>query len=131
MAFSLESRTPFLDHRLVEYTLSMPSRCKIRNGETKYILRQVMKGLLPEPIRKRKDKIGFETPQDEWFRTPDFQALINEILNSESFQNRGFIYSKKALDLYSKHLKKEINISKEIWKWIHLELWFREFIDKK
>jgi len=74
MAFSLESRTPFLDHRLVEYTLSMPSRCKIRNGETKYILRQVMKGLLPEPIRKRKDKIGFETPQDEWFRTPDFQA---------------------------------------------------------
>ena len=97
MAFSLESRTPFLDHRLVEYTLSMPSRCKIRNGETKYILRQVMKGLLPEPIRKRKDKIGFETPQDEWFRTPDFQALINEILNIESFQNRGFIYSKKAL----------------------------------
>ena len=90
-----------------------------------------MTGLLPEPIRKRKDKIGFETPQDEWFRTPDFQALINEILNSESFQNRGFIYSKKALDLYSKHLKKEINISKEIWKWIHLELWFREFIDKK
>lgn len=130
MAFSLESRTPFLDYRLVEYALSMPSDYKIRNGETKYVLRQAMKGLLPEAIRKRNDKIGFETPQDEWFRTKEFQSLIVEILNSETFRNRGFINPQKAVDLYSKHLKEEVNISKEIWKWIHLELWFREFIDK-
>ncbi|NMB36520.1 MAG: asparagine synthase (glutamine-hydrolyzing) [Bacteroidales bacterium] len=131
MAFSLESRTPFLDYRLVEYTLSTPSEYKIRNGETKYILRQAMKGLLPEQIRKRRDKIGFETPQDQWFRTPEFQTLISDILNSESFRNRRIINPQKALNLYSKHLKKEINISKDIWKWIHLELWFREFIDKE
>jgi len=131
MAFSLESRTPFLDYRLVEYTLSLPSAYKIRNGETKYVLRQSMKGLLPEIIRKRNDKIGFATPQDKWFRTKEFQSLINDLLNSETFRNRGFINPQKALDLYSKHLKEEVNISKEIWKWIHLELWFREFIDKK
>ena len=131
MAFSLESRTPFLDYRLVEYTLSTPSELKIRNGETKYILREAMKGILPEKIRKRKDKIGFETPQDKWFRTQDFQTLINEILNSDSFHNRGLVNPQKALDMYSKHLKNEINISKDIWKWIHLELWFREFIDKE
>lgn len=131
MAFSLESRTPFLDYRLVEYTLSTPSEHKIRNGETKYILREAMKGILPEIIRKRKDKIGFETPQDKWFRTQDFQTLINEILNSDSFHNRGLVNPQKALDMYSKHLKNEINISKDIWKWVHLELWFREFIDKE
>ena len=86
---------------------------------------------MPEIIRKRNDKIGFATPQDKWFRTKEFQSLINDLLNSETFRNRGFINPQKALDLYSKHLKEEVNISKEIWKWIHLELWFREFIDKK
>ena len=131
MAFSLESRTPFLDYRLVEYTLSLPSEYKIRNGETKFVLREAMKGILPETIRKRHDKVGFETPQDKWFRNPDFQNLIYEVLNSETFENRGFINPKKARELYEKHLKKEINISKHIWKWVHLEMWFREFIDKK
>ncbi len=129
MWYSLESRVPFLDYRLVEKTLASPSDTKIKDGMTKHILREAMKSILPEKIRMRKDKIGFMTPEDEWFRTGVFKDLILEILNSESFKNRKIIDSEKVKSLYQKHLNKEIQISKEIWKWINLELWFREFID--
>ncbi len=129
MAFSLEARVPFLDHRLVETTLSADGRDIIVNGMTKTPLRDAMKGVLPEKIRLRTDKMGFGTPQDEWFREPEFQSLLNEILSSDSFSHRNIINPIKAKALYIKHLNKEINISKEIWKWIHLELWFRNFID--
>ncbi len=129
MAFSIESRTPFLDYRLVEYSLSIETDQIIRNGVTKYILRESMKGILPEKIRNRQDKIGFATPQDEWFRTEKFKIFISEVLNSESFKSRKIIDAYKAQGLYQKHVNGEINISKDIWKWIHLELWFRKFID--
>jgi asparagine synthase (glutamine-hydrolysing) len=129
MWFSLEARIPFLDYRLVERTLSMDSSSKIKNGMTKFLLRDSMKNVLPEKIRVRKDKIGFDTPEDDWFRTPKFISYINEILNSKSFAERGYINIKKAKELYSKHVNKKINISRDIWKWINTELWFREFID--
>ena len=122
---------PFLDHRLVEATLSADGRDIIINGMTKAPLREAMKGILPEKIRLRTDKIGFGTPQDEWFRSIVFQKLVTDLLTSDSFRNRNIIKPEVAKKLYQKHLNKEINIAKEIWKWIHLELWFREFIDKE
>ncbi len=129
MAFSVESRAPFLDYRLVEYALSLKSDDIIKNGYTKSILRESFKGILPEQIRLRQDKIGYETPQDKWFRTPEFKELILQIIHSESFAGRGIINAEKAKKLYQRHLNSEINISSDIWKWIHLELWYREFID--
>jgi len=131
MWFSLESRVPFLDYRLVEKSLASPGNMKIKNGMTKHILREAMAGILPEKIRLRRDKIGFGTPQDEWLREPSWQNIVNEVLESKSFQSRNFIDSKIAKEQYQKHLSRNINISKEIWKWVHLELWFREFIDIK
>lgn len=130
MAFSVESRTPFLDYRLVEYTLSIEPEFIINNGTTKSILRESLKGILPEAIRNRHDKVGFATPQDEWFREPVFRTFIWDILKSDSFRNRHIVDADKAGLLYEKHLKGEINIAKDIWKCIHLELWFRAFIDK-
>lgn len=130
MWHSLEARVPFLDYRLVERTLSMDSSFKIKKGMTKYLLRDSMVNILPEKIRMRKDKIGFNTPEDVWFRTPVFKKLINDILNSKSFCDRGYVDAKKAKKLYLKHLDGKINISRDIWKWINIELWFREFIDK-
>lgn len=130
MAFSVESRTPFLDYRLIEYTLCAEADAIIKNGYTKSILRESLKGILPEEIRLRKDKVGFATPQDKWFRTDEFKGLISDILTSESFAERHIIDVPKAQELYKRHLSGEINISKDIWKWIHLELWFREFIDQ-
>jgi len=129
MWFSLESRVPFLDYRLVEKTLATSSNWKIRKGMTKYILREAMQGVLPEKIRLRRDKIGFSTPQDEWFREAIWQNIVNGVLDSESFKSRNLIDPIIAKRLYKKHLAREINVSKEIWKWVHLELWFRKFID--
>ncbi|SIT75368.1 asparagine synthase (glutamine-hydrolyzing) [Pontibacter indicus] len=129
MRFSLEARVPFLDYRLVEKTLASSDNWSIRDGITKYILREAMKGTLPEKIRTRQDKMGFGTPQDEWFREPAWQRFIVELLQSDSFRKRGIINPDSALSTYRDHLDRKVNVAKEIWKWIHLELWFREFID--
>ena len=129
MWFSLEARVPFLDYRLVESVLSLQGSDIIRNGMTKHILREAMKGSLPEAIRMRQDKMGFGTPQDEWFRQPVFQHYIRDILNAGSLNERRIIDTKKAKNIYHDHLNRKGNFGKEIWKWIHLEEWHREFID--
>ncbi|HUX56205.1 MAG TPA: asparagine synthase (glutamine-hydrolyzing) [Bacteroidales bacterium] len=129
MYFSLESRVPFLDYRLVEKTLASSNEMKIKDGMTKYILRESMKGVLPEKIRQRKDKTGFATPEDEWFRNTSWQSIIFAILESDSFRLRNIINPEIAKELYRKHLTGKINVSRDIWKWINLELWFRYFID--
>ncbi len=130
MWFSIEARTPFLDYRLVERTLSIEHDIIINKGMTKHILREAMKKILPEQIRVRKDKLGFGTPQDEWFRTPLFQEYIKDIIYSDSFASRGIIDTKKAQSIYQKHLDRQGNYAKEIWKWINLEQWYQKFIDK-
>ena len=129
MHFAIESRVPFLDHRLVEHTLALPNHKILSKGYTKVVLRNSMKGLLPERIRLRQDKVGFGTPQDDWFREDDVSRLIWKIIRSKSFEKRGFFDVNQVHSKFKKHLNREINIAKEIWKWIHLELWYREFID--
>jgi asparagine synthase (glutamine-hydrolysing) len=129
MWFSIEARTPFLDYHLVERILATSKNLFIRKGMTKHLLREAMKGILPEKIRIRRDKMGFSTPEAEWFKTPTWQKIIFGVLNSESFKNRNLIEPVTALNQYNQHLQGLRNASKEIWKWIHLELWFREFID--
>jgi asparagine synthase (glutamine-hydrolysing) len=131
MAFSLESRLPFLDYRLVERNLSLPEHYLIKNGSTKVILREAMKGILPERIRCRQDKIGFGTPQNDWFRHPTFQKYIQDMLNSRRFINRQIINSKQAQALYHLHLDRKLDIADDIWRWINLDLWFKTFIENK
>lgn len=129
MHFSIESRVPFLDHNLVEATISTPSNQKIYKAETKHILREALKDVLPNKILNRMDKKGFSNPRDKWFRSIEFQKYIFKLINSESFKNRGYFDSDIANEQYKNHLTGKINISKEIWKWINLEIWFRKFID--
>ena len=129
MAFGVEGRSPFLDKDLVEYSIALKDELKIKEGYTKFILREVMKGIIPEKVRLRVDKRGFSTPMDEWYRTEGFQKLVKEILDSDSFAKRGYFIPEEAKKLYQRHLSGEINVSKDIWKWINLELWFREYID--
>ena len=131
MWFSLEARVPFLDYRLVERTLALPDDMIIRKGMTKNILREAMKGTLPEAIRMRRDKVGFETPEAEWFRKPVFQKYITDLIHSEPFIGRGIMDIKKVHAIYQKHLAREGNYSREIWKWIHLDKWYNQFIDGK
>lgn len=129
MWFSIEARVPFLDYRLVEKVLATSSDQIIKKGMTKHLLRDSMKQILPEKIRMRTDKIGFETPQDEWFSNSEWQRIIEGVLGSKSFKERNLIDPQIAKDQYQSYLSGKINISNEIWKWINLELWFRTFVD--
>lgn len=84
LAFSVESRVPFLDHRLVELAHSIPPAYKVRNGWTKWVFRMAMKDILPDEIRWRKDKLGFQTPEEKWYpaitgsKAIDFKSFVIE-----------------------------------------------------
>ena len=71
MRFSIESRVPYLDYRLVEFAFSLPYYFKIKNFETKHIFRKTIKNYVPKKIIERKDKIGFATPEKDWLKTKD------------------------------------------------------------
>lgn len=128
MRFSLETRFPFLDHQIVEKMLNTDTNLIYANGVTKIILRQAMKGILPEKVRNRMDKVGYETPEDAWFRTEKIKKLFYDVVNSSSFQSRPYFNKEQVIRLYSQHLSGK-SLGKEVWKILHLELWFRKFID--
>jgi len=77
MAHGREVRLPFLSHELVEFIFSLPSNFKIRNGQSKWVLRKSMENNLPTEITQRKDKVGFEPPQLIWMKLPEVQLMIN------------------------------------------------------
>jgi asparagine synthase (glutamine-hydrolysing) len=129
MAFSLETRLPFLDFRLVEYLFSLPPSQKIREGGNKVVLRNAMKGILPEAIRNRTDKMGFATPEDIWFRTV-LRKPIHEMIHSKSFAERGYFNIEQVEKAFDQHCQGKTNIHFTIWRWINLEMWFRVFIDE-
>ena len=87
MAFSVESRLPFLDYRLVNFCAKLPLNKKIRNGYSKAIMRDSL--LMPVKIRKRKDKLGFVTPEDRWIREnkEEFKKMFQENVRTERFIN--------------------------------------------
>jgi len=130
MWFSLEMRFPFLDHNLVERSIPIASNMHIKKGVSKNILREAMKGIVNEKIRTRINKVGFETPQDKWFRSEHMKSYIADILGSGSFKNRGYVNPTLVKKMFNDHLNGHVNFSREIWKWVNLELWFRKFIDK-
>ncbi len=129
MYFSLEARVPFLDHRLVQRLLAMPGERHINRGVTKAFLREAMAGTLPEKIRNRKDKVGFVTPQAEWFRSERFKVFIGSMVCSDSIKRRGYIKPEAAQRLLEMHDTGEHDFSRDIWKLVNLELWFRNYID--
>jgi asparagine synthase (glutamine-hydrolysing) len=130
MAFSLEARLPFLDFRLVEYIFSLPSDLKIKEGVTKVVLRNAMRGTLPEEVRNRYDKMGFVTPEDIWFRTV-LKNKIYEIISSKSFAERGYFVLDRVKEAFEGYCKGKKSIGSTIWRWVNLELWFRTFIDRR
>ena len=126
MAASIESRVPFLDHKLVEMTAGLPEQMKLRGMTTKYILRESMKGILPEPILTRP-KMGFPVPLDAWFRGP-FAGIIDEHLLGERARSRGIFNQAYVERLVQEH-RSGINHSERLWMLMNFELWQRQFLD--
>ena len=77
----------------------------------------------------RKDKVGFSTPEADWFKNKNLQALLADVVESDSFKARGY-FDVKQCKKELKSLQEYNKYNSEFWKWIHLELWFREFIDR-
>lgn len=122
MANSIESRVPFLDHRLVEKSFYIPDHLKLHQGETKYILRESMKPYVPEIILKRKDKIGFATPTSYWTHTV-LKSAIMDMVHSSDFLSRDWWHGKQIQD----RITKDINQfgENELWKIFTSELWYQ------
>jgi asparagine synthase (glutamine-hydrolysing) len=130
MANSLEGRSPFLDHKMMEFCARLPSDMKIKGMKLKYILKKALSdsGALPEEILKRK-KMGFGIPVDKWFRV-DLKDYVYEILMSDKCLNRGYFKRDSVKKLLDEHVSAKANNGARIWSLLFLELWHREFIDK-
>jgi asparagine synthase (glutamine-hydrolysing) len=126
MATSVESRVPFLDHKLVEFACSLPERMKLRGLETKYILREAMKGELPGEIVRRK-KMGFPVPVGAWLRGP-FRHVLDEYVLSERAMARGIFNEEVVHDLVLRHAAGEDH-AERLWSLINFEIWQRRFLD--
>jgi asparagine synthase (glutamine-hydrolysing) len=130
MAFSIESRVPFLDHRIAEFIFSLPINQRIKNGWTKYVLRNAMKGIIPEKIRKRRSKIGFATPEVEWMRS--LKKDIRNVFVSKKFGNRKYFNQKEILKKFDEFCEvKSDDYASVFWRILNLEIWFRVFFDGK
>lgn len=127
MATSVESRVPFLDHKLVEFTCSLPERLKLRGGTTKYILREAMKGVLPEAILSRS-KMGFPVPIASWFRGA-YGWVIDEYVLSERATSRGIFNADFVRQLVTLHQSGAENHDERLWALVNFEIWQRQFID--
>ena len=127
MASSLESRVPFLDPALVEFTARLPERLKLRGYTTKYILRRSMEGLLPESILKRR-KMGFPVPLGAWFRGR-FRSVIDDYVLSERTMERGVFDRTFVKNLVAEHETGNRDHSERLWSLVNLEIWLRQFID--
>jgi asparagine synthase (glutamine-hydrolysing) len=126
MAASIESRVPFLDHELVEFTARMPREMKLRGATTKWILREAMKGILPTEILDRP-KMGFPVPVGKWFRG-EFKHIVEEYVLSERALGREIFAGEFVRQLVAEHNAGE-NHDERLWSLVNFEIWQRRFID--
>ena len=126
MAFSIEARVPFLDYRLVEYLASLPLDQKIRGGVTKHVLRRAIRGLVPDAIRCRMDKMGFVTPEEAWMKD-ELSPEILDLFSSPEFARRPYWDAGRVLGNYREFLDGKSPYSTEFWRIACAELWLRQF----
>ncbi len=128
MAASIESRVPFLDHKLMEFSAQMPDNLKLRGNTTKFVLREAMKGILPDEILTRK-KMGFPVPIGKWFRN-EYKHLIDEFVLSERAISRGIFKPEFVRNLVERHRQGE-NHDERLWALLNFEMWQRRFLDEE
>jgi asparagine synthase (glutamine-hydrolysing) len=128
MAASLEARVPFLDHKLVEFAASLPSRWKLNGFARKYLLKKVVRQWLPTEIVDRKKK-GFPVPVSLWFRK-EARSYVRDVLSPAAVRQRGIFDPLHVQRLLDHHDTGILDSGSQIWGLLNIELWFRQFIDK-
>ena len=127
MSVSLEARSPFLDHHLMEFAATLPENLKLRGLKTKYLLKRVLKRLVPQENLTRR-KMGFGVPIGSWFRG-SMQPLLRETLLSDRALKRGLFKPDAVRALVEQHVAQQVEHSHRLWSLLMLELWFQRFID--
>jgi asparagine synthase (glutamine-hydrolysing) len=128
MAHSLEARPPLLDHKLVEFAATIPSHLRLRNGTTKYLFKQAMRGILPDAIIDRP-KHGFAVPLARWFRG-DLSEFARDLLLSDTCRQRGVF----DLDHVTRLLQlneRGRDLDLQLWTILSFEVWCRRFLDAR
>jgi len=123
MAASIEARVPFLDHKLVEFTSRIPASMKTRNGETKHILKQALRGILPDEIIDRK-KIGFAGSGKTMLTPEIFRHARSVLLGSR----HGLFDTTAVRELLDHYERTRVNVTPQIWMLYNFELWHRWWI---
>lgn len=122
MAHSIEARVPFLDHPLVEFSLALGNDHKIVGGDTKRVLRKGMKGILPEAVRERRDKLGFATPEQIWFRGP-LRGLVEDGIEQTLSRYPGLMNASGVRALAKEMLDGDRPLDFTLWRIINLGIW--------
>jgi asparagine synthase (glutamine-hydrolysing) len=126
MAYSVEARVPFLDFRLVEFVRSLPLEYLDEKGLSKKILVESMEGILPEVIRQRKDKKGFITPEEVWFKKDYFEDFVNLFKDNIKY-SKGIINEKEAIIFFNDVKTGKIPFSYDYWRIIIFCIWMKIF----
>jgi len=124
MAHSIEVRPPYLDHRIVEFAATLPASLKIRGAKQKIVLRELMRGKLPESVLRRK-KMGFDFPAHDWLRGP-LRTLLMDTLSADSW-HKGLFDPAKLRYFAESHLDRRNNLGYELWGLMLLLLWMKRW----
>lgn len=124
MANSLETRSPFLDRDLIEYTTRLPDRMKLRGRTTKYLLKKTFADLIPKEILKRP-KWGFGVPLHEWFRNELKEYTLDLVRDTDS-RYREFFNADRVEALTNTHMDGSADMSRLLWSLVNLEIWLRK-----
>jgi asparagine synthase (glutamine-hydrolysing) len=127
MAHSLEARSPFLDHVLMEFVASLPANLKLAGGQQKRVLKAMLRDVLPEAVLKRP-KMGFCVPLARWFRK-ELREMAYDVLLAPRALQRGYFQPQAIAKLLDAHCRGEANHAEHLWDLLMLELWQRTFID--
>ena len=121
MGVSLESRVPFLDHRVVEFAWSLPLSYKLREGQTKWPLRQVLYRHVPQELVDRP-KMGFGVPLDDWLRGP-LREWVEELLNEARLAREGYFNPAPIRQIWAEHLSGRRNWMAQLWNVLMFQTW--------
>jgi asparagine synthase (glutamine-hydrolysing) len=121
MRFSVESRVPFLTTRIADFLFSLPEEYLISaQGETKHVFRQAMRGIVPDSVLDRRDKIGFATPEQQWLKCLGEQA--RNWLREDAVPE--FLNAPQMLGAYDRMLSGDAPFSWQAWRWINFCRWY-------
>ncbi len=129
MAHGLEIRSPFTDHKLIEFLARVPWQYKLRGNHTKFLLRQAVRDWLPKSVLER-GKMGLNPPMGLWLRG-HLQPLLREYLSVERMRQRGYFRPETVEELIRDHLNGHRDYSLHLWALISFEEWHRQYLDSK